>query len=295
MKKAKLFMDTVVQIEARCGDAMSEDELAIRIDRAFDAFRKVEQACSRFSLNSELMQVCRRVGEATAVSPYLFEPLRFALEMAEWTDGSFDPSIGRLLEKRGFNRHYLTGKRTKSNADDSATYRDIELDEANRTLCLHKPLILDLGATAKGFAIDLAASELIGCAGFVVNAGGDLYAGGMNDQGDKWTIGIRDPMRTNGILQSLSISGAAVCTSGSYFRRSETDEGEHHIVRPATGRSPNEWISCSVVAPYAMMADAFSTAAFAMGGEEGITLIAEAGLQGLIVTSDSRIKTIGGI
>ncbi|AZN41556.1 FAD:protein FMN transferase [Paenibacillus albus] len=295
MKKAKLFMDTIVQIEAHSGNEMSDDELDSCINKAFDAFRLVERACSRFSPDSELMQACRRIGEATAISPYLFEPLKFALEMAEWTDGSFDPAIGQLLESKGFNRHYLTGERMNSNVDGSATYRDIELSEANRTLCLHKPLILDLGATAKGFATDLAARELSGCAGFVVNAGGDLYAGGTNEQGDKWTIGIREPNIANGILESLSISDAAVCTSGSYERRSEGDEGEHHIVRPATGKSPNEWVSCTVIAPYAMMADAFSTAAFAIGGEEGIALIADAGLQGLILTSNSRIKRIGGI
>ncbi|WP_435164904.1 FAD:protein FMN transferase [Paenibacillus glycanilyticus] len=295
MKKAKLFMDTVVQIEAHCGKTMSEEELDIRVSRAFDAFRQVERACSRFSPESELMQACRRIGKATTISPYLFEPLRFALEMAEWTDGSFDPSIGRLLETKGFNSHYLTGVRTNSDADLSANFRDVELNETNRTLCLHKPLILDLGATAKGFAIDLAVSELKGCPGFVVNAGGDVYAGGTDEQGDKWTIGIREPKSANTVLQTLYISDASVCTSGSYERRSEVEEGEHHIVHPATGRSPNEWISCSVIAPYAMMADAFSTAAFAMGGDEGIALIAEAGLQGLILTWDLRIKRIGGI
>ncbi|WP_245996249.1 FAD:protein FMN transferase [Paenibacillus taihuensis] len=288
-------MDTMVQIEARSGNEMSEDALDICIVKAFEAFRHVERACSRFSPESELMQACRKIGEATPISPYLFEPLRFALEMAEWTEGVFDPAIGRLLESKGFNRHYLTGERTNSNVDGSATYLDIELSEANRTLCLHKPLILDLGATAKGFAIDLAARELKCCAGFVVNAGGDLYAGGTNDQDDKWTIGIRNPAKVNGILQSLLITDAAVCTSGSYERRSEVVEGEHHIVRPDTGKSPNEWISCSVIAPYAMMADAFSTAAFAIGGEEGIALIEDAGLQGLILTADSRIKKIGGI
>ncbi|QHW29433.1 FAD:protein FMN transferase [Paenibacillus rhizovicinus] len=295
MKKAKLFMDTIVKIEARRGNTMSEEELDTCTSKAFDAFRLVEQACSRFSPESELMQACRRIGEVTTVSPFLFEPLRFALEMAEWTDGLFDPTIGRLLEAKGFNRHYLTGERTNSIVDSSATYRDIELNETNRTLCLYKPLILDLGATAKGFAIDLAARELSGCAGFVVNAGGDLYAGGTNEQDDKWTIGIRNPAMANGILELLSITDAAVCTSGSYERRSEVEAGDHHIVRPDTEQSPNEWISCSVIAPYAMMADAFSTAAFAIGGEEGVALIADAGLQGLILTSDLRIKRIGGI
>ncbi len=147
----------------------------------------------------------------------------------------------------------------------SATFRDIILNEHDHTLFLNKPLVIDLGAVAKGFAIDLAANELKDFDGFVVNAGGDLFAGGV-DHGQPWKIGIQHPEQKEQIIDVIEISNEAVCTSGSYERKIRKSPGMHHIINPKTKQSPNEWVSCSVVAPFAMMADAFSTAAFLLGG-----------------------------
>jgi thiamine biosynthesis lipoprotein len=59
------------------------------------------------------------------------------------------------MEAYGFNRHYLTGEINSNLAADNGTYRDIVLREYDRTMYLHRPLVIDLGAVAKGFAIDL--------------------------------------------------------------------------------------------------------------------------------------------
>jgi thiamine biosynthesis lipoprotein len=199
------------------------------------------------------------------------------------------------MEELGFNVHYLTGEAVHSAASADATYRDIVLGERDRTLLLHKPLVIDLGAVAKGFAIDLAARELKQFENYVVNAGGDLYAAGKDETGGPWPIGIRHPERKNGIIRTLSISDEAVCTSGSYERRSEVVAGTHHIIDPVTGRSPSECASCTVIAPYAMMADAFSTAAMLLGAERGARLLEQAGLKGIFVTLDLQITQIGGV
>ena len=192
------------------------------MDRAFEAFRNVEQACSRFSPDSELMTACREVEKPVQISPFLFEPLKFALEMAKLTDGVFDPTIGKVMEEQGYNRHYLTGEHMESPSDDSVTYRDIILDEQAHTLYLNKPLVIDLGAVAKGFAIDLAVNELKDFAGFVVNAGGDLFAGGVDENGDPWKIGIQHPEKKDQIIAEIEISNQAICTSGSYERGTQT-------------------------------------------------------------------------
>ena len=55
---------------------------------------------------------------------------------------------------------------------------------------LHRPLTLDLGAVAKGLAVDAAARELAPFRNFAIDAGGDLYLGGCNDHGERWTVGI---------------------------------------------------------------------------------------------------------
>ncbi|NBD25005.1 FAD:protein FMN transferase [Paenibacillus glycinis] len=295
LSKAKLAMDTVIRIKVVPGHHRLLQEAEERINRAFMVFRSIEQACSRFDVNSELMRACRETGRPVPISPRLFEPLKFALAMAEVTDGAFDPTVGLAQEELGFNRHYLTGETARSTADRLASFRDIVLNERDRTLFLRTPLVIDLGAVAKGFAIDLAASELKDFAGFMIDAGGDLYAGGLNERGELWQVGIRHPIYKHSCLQTLDISNQSICTSGGYERKSPLMKGVHHIIDPKSRRSPNEWISCSIIAPFAMMADAFSTAAFLMNAENGERLIEQAGISGIMMSSNFRIVNVGGI
>ncbi|WML43866.1 FAD:protein FMN transferase [Neobacillus sp. PS3-40] len=295
MRKTKLFMDTVVDIQVVIRETESIEEAESKMDRAFEAFRKVEQACSRFSPESELMNACRIAEDSVWISPFLYEPLKFALEIAKLTDGEFDPTIGKTMEEQGYNRHYLTGKFNENLAADSVTYRDIILDEQSHTLNLNKPLVVDLGAVAKGFAIDLAANELKDFKGFIVNAGGDLFAGGVDPNGLPWKIGIQHPEKKDQLIEEIEIINEAICTSGSYERRNAKVPGMHHIINPKTKHSPNDWVSSSVVAPFAMMADAFSTAAFLLGSEKGKELIENAGLKGIFITSELQIVRVGGI
>lgn len=286
-------MDTVVDIQVI--SKKSKEETEEKINRAFQAFQKVEQACSRFTLSSELMQACQNVGTPVEISPFLFQPLFFAMEMAKLTDGIFDPTVGKTMEQSGFNRDYLTGNYMESFSADSVTYLDINLDQPTLTLTLKKPLVLDLGAVAKGFAIDLAANELKEFPGFIINAGGDLYAGGVDENGDPWKIGIQHPLQKDKIIETVEISNEAICTSGSYERRSQTMPDLHHILNPKTKRSPNQLISCSVIAPFAMMADAFSTTAFLIGTQKGKRLMEELNLKGFLISPELQIDRVGGI
>lgn len=287
IRKTKLFMDTVVDIKVVTTKSFDETEASI--NRAFDFFREVEKTCSRFSLESELMKVCKQINKPVAVSPLLFEPLKFALEVAKWTNGIFDPTVGQIIENAGFNRHYLTKEVIQNNTFEIVTYSDIFLNEEDKTLLLKKPLVIDLGAVAKGFAIDLAVNELRQFDGFIVNAGGDLYAGGLDELGDKWKIGIQHPQNKEKIIHTIEISNMAVCTSGSYERKSDLNPGIHHIINPKNKKSPTELISCSIIAPYAMMADAFSTTCFLMGRKKGLALLEEVGLESILISSDLQI------
>jgi thiamine biosynthesis lipoprotein len=293
MKKTKLYMDTVVQIEIVINDEKLMKGAEAKLGSAFEMFRIVEQACSRFSLESELIKACKVIKRPVHISPILFEPLKFAMEIAKLTDGEFDPTIGKTMEEQGYNRHYLTGEIMDSESDDSATFKDIILDEENHTVYLERPLVIDLGAVAKGFAIDLAANELKEFEGFVINAGGDLFVGGVDWYEKPWKIGIQHPNMKDQIIDEVEISNAAICTSGSYERRNAVIPGMHHIIHPKTKKSPNKWVSCSVIAPFAMMADAFSTVAFLLG-EKGITLIEDIGLTGKFITPELKIINVEG-
>src|SRR5262245_45366382 len=102
-----VLMDTFITIRlSRSTPGCVED-----IDRSFDWFRRVEAACSRFDPHSEIMSLVHQAGKPVPVSDIVYEAVAFALAVAAATNGAFDPTIGHTLERRGFNRNYVTGER----------------------------------------------------------------------------------------------------------------------------------------------------------------------------------------
>ncbi len=283
--RSELCMGTVVTIQVLAATA----EADAAITRCFEWFREIETRCTRFSESSELMQLTANVGVPVSASPILFEALRFALQVAEETDGAFDPTVGRTMETRGFNREHRTGAIVQSpgDADPTATFRDIQLDPHNRTVTLTRTLTLDLGAVAKGLAVDTAARELQPFRDYAIDAGGDLFLAGLNPHGAPWSVGIRHPRREGELVQTLHISNKAVCTSGDYER------GDH-IVDARTHRAATAVASATVVADSAMLADALATAVFVLGPAPGLELLARLGVEGLIITPQmERYETPG--
>jgi FAD:protein FMN transferase len=260
--RTDVAMGTLVTIQVpRCGDE------AEALDRAFRWFHEVESRCTRFDQESELMQLTARVGVGVPASAILYEALRFALLAAEESGGAFDPTV--------------------AHSADDVSYQDVVLEPERRTITLRRPLTLDLGAVAKGLAVDMAARELAALRDFAIDAGGDLYLGGSNEHGAPWRVGIRHPRNEGELIGSLRVSNKAVCTSGDYERPG-------HILDPRTGASPEGVASVTVIAPSAMLADALATAAFVLGPDDGIALLESQCVDGLIVTAElQRYKTRG--
>jgi thiamine biosynthesis lipoprotein len=280
-------MGTLVTIHVVRGGA----DVDAGIRRAFGWFREIEERCTRFSQASELMQLSARAGVPVAASAILFEAVRFGLMVAEQTGGAFDPTVGHRMAARGFNQEHRTGEIVRSavTPDDDVSYRDVQLDPDRSTIMLLRPLTLDLGAVAKGLAVDTAARELEPFRDFAIDAGGDLYLGGSNPEGAAWRVGIRHPRQDDGLIDSLRVSNQAVCTSGDYERQAAAG---HHILDPRTGASAKAAASVTVVADGAMLADALATAAFVLGPEQGIRLLERMGVSGLIVTPElERFET----
>jgi FAD:protein FMN transferase len=289
MIRSVAVMGTIATIEiverrGPHGHTADKGDSGAALDRAFAWLHRVEECCSRFDPQSELMQLSSQIGAAVHVSEMLYELVQFAVAVAEDTGGAFDPTVGRDMEARGFNREHRTRTivRTPLGPGVEASYRDVALDPDRRTIALCRPLILDLGAVAKGFAIDMAARELRPFHDFAVNAGGDLYLGGHGPQGKPWAVGVRHPRRDGHLFATLGVSDIAVCTSGDY-ERSAGARG-HHILDPRSSASPDAVASVTVLAPTAMAADALATAAFVLGPRGGIDLLERQGVEGLIIT-----------
>lgn len=285
-------MGTVVSIRV-VGHGDDEGEQLERreaVARAADWFRHISDACTRFDEESELMRLAHRAGTPVPVSTLLFEAVRFALAVAEESGGAFDPTVGVAMEARGYDREYRTGRtvQTEIAADPAVSFRDVRVDEETHTITLERPLVLDLGAVAKGLGIDMAALELRPFENFAIDAGGDLYLAGHNAAGEEWSVGIRNPRDTSSLIRTLRVSDRAVCTSGDYERGA-------HIVDPRSGSSAGELASVTVVAPSAMVADALATAAFVLGPEKGIAFLERQGVDGLLVTADLDQHTTSGM
>lgn len=283
-----MYMDTIVTVEVV--GPPGERVFRSRTAAAFSWFAEVERRCSRFDPDSEVMRLCSKWGEPVLVSDLVYRCIEFALAVADATEGAFDPTLGGIMEAKGFNVNYLTGEKISSN---SATrrkpcYRDVVLDPVARTITLVAPLTLDLGAVAKGFAIDLAVRELAPFRNYVINAGGDIWAAGSNERGEPWHIGIRDSRHSESVASMLLVSDAAVCTSGGYERPRDDGENGHHIIESITTQSPTGSLSATVIGPSAMVADALSTAAFVLGPDKGIAFLSAQHVEGIITGPSLR-------
>lgn len=128
-------------------------------------------------------------------------------------------------------------------------------------------LKIDLSSFAKGAIIDEASDYLKsrGVKNFIINAGGDLYASGLNS-GKLWRVGIADPNNRGKYIRSLEISNKGVATSGTNERFFITDNGTRisHLFDGLTGEPSDRYQSVTVIADRSKEADALSTMYFFM-------------------------------
>lgn len=286
-------MGTVVEIRVIGGSShLARRSAENAIGAAAAWFERVERDCSRFDATSELRRLCETVERKVKVSPLLYSAVHFAIAVAEETDGAFDPTIGSKMERLGFDRDHRTGEQTRSTGGDGS-WRDVDLDDETQSITLQRPLTIDLGAVAKGLAVDLSARELQPVENFAIDAGGDLFLSGLGEDSREWLVGIRHPRGGDAPFDTVQVSNRAVCTSGDYERRT-ADPRAHHLVDPRSGESPRHVISVTAIGESAMVADALGTAAFVLGPAAGIDLLERHALEGLIIDNDLEATRSSG-
>jgi thiamine biosynthesis lipoprotein len=148
---------------------------------------------------------------------------------------------------------------------------------------------LDPSGLVKGWAVDRAgdAFEAAGARNYSLNAGGDIRLRGEPEPGRRWQIGIQHPEVLHGIAAVVEGNDLRIATSGAYAR------GEH-VVDPHTGRPPSGVLSVTIVGPELATADAYATAAFAMG-EAGPEWTASLGLyEAMTILADHRVLLTQG-
>src|SRR5947207_620606 len=101
---AAVSMDTGVNVQVITD--RSREAIAGDVQRALAWFETVERICTRFDPTSEVMRLLDQVGKRAHVSTLLFEVVAFAMDLAQATEGAFDPTVGASLEQLGFNVNY---------------------------------------------------------------------------------------------------------------------------------------------------------------------------------------------
>lgn len=242
------------------------------MDVALEELRVVDRLMSRFDPHSDVGRANRlAVREGVTVSLATAHVLGEALAWAEATDGAFDPCLGRLVALWDIGQRSAPppARRVRPLAG-RRLYRALDVSGGNRPRVrfTDPDAAIDLGGIAVGYGVDRAVAALRrrGITRALVNVGGDLYAMGLSEDGDPWRIGIRSPAAPFGLAGEVTLSDAAVTTSGDYFQYFDYHGRRyHHLLDPATGEPRRTAAhSVTVLAGSCLAADAGATAAFGM-------------------------------
>jgi thiamine biosynthesis lipoprotein len=264
---------------------------------------ELDRAASRFRPDSELVLLNRARGQARRVSPLLLEALSVAVRAAELTDGIVSPMVGRTLRLAGYDRTFALvagreGRRVNPRFATVVDWRRLELDEERQIARIPAGVELDLGATAKAFAADRAATRIAGAAscGVLVSLGGDISVAGAPPAGG-WAIRLADHHASppDGPGPAIAVKSGGLATSSTTARRWRTANGElHHVIDPRTGRpARTPWQTVTVAAATCIDANIASTTGLVLG-DEAVEWLDSRGLPARIVAADGSIVCTGG-
>ncbi len=253
VRRARPLLGTLVTIQARIDADYFHGRDALThihqiMDKAFGVIQDIERAMSAHRLDSDLARLARAVpGTEMEISRHTVAVLRLAKYWHQISRETFDPVLAanRLsaLDMRPAFRGIAL--------EPHVTLRELTII-GNDTVRMERPMRLDLGGIAKGYAVDCAIAELTanGIESALVNAGGDLR--GAGDWA--WPIRVRSadaPTRTKKIKGLRSLRNGALATSTGATLNNE-------FVRSRRARLTHPWTSCTVHAPDCVTADALT-------------------------------------
>ncbi len=283
--------------------ASNQDIGQINIDEATAEIRRIEALISSWNPDSETSLINMNAGiRPVKVSLEIFQLIERAKQISVLTDGAFDISFAAIDEIWKFDGS-MKRKPTDAELEKSVAnvgYQKIILNENDQTVFLSKKgMKISFGAIGKGYAADKAKELLISkqVVGGIINAAGDLTTWGTKANGEKWVIGIANPLSKEKIFSWLPVVESSVATSGNYEKFVVFDGIKYsHIIDPRTGNPSTGVNSVSIFAKDAELCDALATAVFILGKEAGLLLIDQLGEpEAILVDSDNKVHKSSGI
>lgn len=269
-----------------------------------DELERIEQTFSLYRPSSELSRLNQAVSDDWLdVTPDLLSVTKRALQLAEETDGAFDPTIAPLVRlwrlKQVASEWSPPSAAAIAKTKQLVGWRLIELrDEPPSLRKLQAGVELDLNALVEGFAIDrvITLMQDHGIQNCLIELGGEFHGCGHKANGQPWRIGIQDPCSEGQLHSTLNLENAALSTSGNYRSAIEYQGRRYgHIIDARHGEPvQHDLAAVSVCAHDALTADGWSTALLALGPTEGFALAEKKGLSAcLVLRSGHKESTTG--
>ncbi len=278
-----------------------------RLDAARSAadrvIKSIDQVASRFRHDSELSSLNRVPGRQIHVSPLLARALAAGLRGARLTGGAVDPTVGSAVRLAGYDRDFAAiptdGSPIHLSISHVPGWQAIDFDEGSRMVRFPPGVEIDLGATAKALAADLAASaalEAMGSGGALVSLGGDIAVAGEAPL-EGWAVQASEDSdaRIDDEEETISIESGGIATSSTTVRHwTRGSVVLHHIIDPSTGLpASGPWRTATVVAGTCVDANIASTAAIVMG-EWAIPWLEAHSLPARLVDRQGNIHRVSG-
>ena len=274
VREGRLVLGTLVTVKLY-GDA---EVVRLPVERAYAALDRVDSLMSRYRDDGALRRLEQSAQKGVQTPAELAAVLARSQRFAALTGGAFDCTVGALSRLWNFPDALAP---PDSAAVDSALalvgYEGLQVE--GEIVRIGRPgTRLDLGAAAKGYAVDrmVAVFEEAGIAGGLIDAGGDIRYWGAKPDGRPWVFGVQHPRDPKRYIEVDDLGLAAIATSGDYQQYFEWEGARyHHLLDPRTGYPARACVSATVWAGTALDADILSTAVFVLGPERGLALVAE--------------------
>lgn len=262
--------------------ATNQSQAALAAAAAFARIQQLNDILSDYDTDSELSRLSRTSGQNTnvVVSPDLWTVLARSQRLAERTDGAFDVTVGPLVHlwRKARRERQLPRPDLLESARRRVGWSKLHLNPVRQTARLDtEDMRLDLGAIAKGYAVDQALRVLArhGIRSALVSGGGDLAVSDPPPGQPGWRIELA-PLDLPGAppARFVLLRHAALATSGDVFQHLELNGRRYsHIVDPRTGLGLTDHSLVTVIAPDCTTADSLATAVSILGPARGLRLI----------------------
>jgi FAD:protein FMN transferase len=256
------------------------------LSAAFKVLDDVENVLSLYRSQSQISRL-NRDGVLDQPHPDLVQVLRSAITWSRRTDGAFDPTVQPLWKL--YAQGGVPDPDRLRAARQLVDWRKVEVDD--HRVRLGPGQAMTLNGIAQGFAADRVRDVLKahGIRYALANTG-EFGAISHKPEGDDWRIGIQHPRVPDAHVALAELDDRFLATSGDYETRFSEDFSSNHIFDPATGHSPTELSSVTVIAPTGLEADALSTAIFVLGPAKGLELAAtRLGVEALMVLKNGDL------